>query len=101
VQIDDYAIAPAAVRIASAHAGTLVIHLSSPRRDSVMRSDNRAPHETSARANITVEEDFAFGKEPPQSRMIWTVCASRSRHHQPAPSRQGDCGLNSPVALRN
>ena len=58
MQIDDYATAPAAVRIASAHAGTLVIHLSSPRRDSVMRSDNRAPHETSARANIRVEHDY-------------------------------------------
>ncbi len=26
----------------------------------------------------------------PQSRMIWTVCASRPRHHQPTPSRRSD-----------
>ena len=36
VQIDDCAIAPATVRLASAHADTPVIHLSSPRRSTPM-----------------------------------------------------------------
>src|SRR6266571_4844170 len=73
MQIDDRAIAAAAIRLADAHAGTPAIHLSSPRRDSVKRSDNRSPQETRSRAKITVERAFAHLHWFRRLRIRWEI----------------------------